>query len=179
MFFMRKWKPPHEGLRPVHRSELRRWVGQTPPGTLYDADGLVLLAAGRVLTECCYRLIVNQPLFISSQPEVEAAAKGPAGITGGRQNRRRETRVPRHQVAVVTCPIDGDEKSARRDPMAVVDVSDRGLGLVCEGVVLRPGTRVVAEVHVAAGHAAVRGIVRSCTPIAGKLHRVGLEIERN
>ena len=174
MFFRKKPKTPENGHRSVAHRELKKWVGQPAPECLYDAGGGVLLEPGRVLTDCCFQLLCNQPVFAGPARPKPVAPPSPKPPRRW-EERRHEDRNPEHRAVSVLFHIDAPENVDRRAGAALMDLSKSGMGVAYDGSV-KPGTKLVAQIDPTPGAPIVEGVVRSCTPIAPPLHRLGIEL---
>ncbi len=164
-------------------------VGQVLPGHLRDRDGRIIIPAGAVLTEEDIAGLKDRSLFVGQDwldnrarmRAAQAAAREgePAGsyhlpfdLPTGAELRQQQRHV---WNTVLNLEItDADGSSRRTMSVRTLNLSSGGFAFLMRQFV-HPGSRVLAEFKALPGKPVVEAIVRSCTPLGGMEHRVGVQ----
>jgi hypothetical protein len=175
-----------EGLRPVDQTELTS--GQVLPGDLCDRTGRVLLHAGETLSaEGLARVRgVADGLYAGpnwpkppgapdtpSPEELMEALRSRRPGHGGEKGRRHARHAWRVRLRL-TIQEGSGEWGRRQVEVTTLDISVSGFAFEFPQFI-NSGTVVYARFDTLPNRPAMKGVVRNCTHVSARMHRVGVE----
>ncbi len=165
-------------------------VGKPVPGTIFDERGHVLLRAGTPLSAAQLKALKCRGLTrlfvgpdwpdaegrstIESARSLEAILDRAAAAKKKRYCRRHERRACRMPITVELEESHPIGSMARTMNVTTIDLSAGGMAFESEGYI-HPGTGLISTFDKLAGRPRIRGVVRSCTHVGGRVHRIGVE----
>ncbi len=181
-------RPQAARMRRIEPEDLVR--GAPLPHAVYDHAGQILVREGHVLTDEVFRGLIERRwtgLFVPVEerptgeenprprPEELLYALYRRDRTHARSRaRRHRRRAWRTALTVVLEESGGPSPTHRRLSVETRDLSSRGFAFLCQGAV-NVGTAVFARFDTLPHRPILKGVVRNCTHVAGRQHRVGVE----
>ncbi|MCC7145389.1 MAG: PilZ domain-containing protein [Phycisphaeraceae bacterium] len=175
-------------LHPISLWDLS--LGQVLHGNLCDKNGKIVLPAGCRLGETEYNALRQQKLFVgndwfkkaSSPPATAEPQKiiqdlGKQHTQQASPNDRREHKRFPWSVAL-TMQLEESGGNHRRIEVTTLNISVGGFAFTYRQFI-HPGTIVFARFETLPDKPVLKGVVRSCAPIGGMQHRIGVQFLEN